>query len=114
MTTEKQAIKPPKHLETATKQWWIRVRNTWKLKEHQVRILTLAAESWDRCAQARVAIEENGLTYDDRFGQPKARPEVGVERDSRLAFARLIRDLDLDIEEPQEKPEAVRKRTRGA
>jgi phage terminase small subunit len=60
----------------------------------------LAAESWDRCQQARQAIQKHGLTFDDRFGTPKARPEVAIERDSRLAFARLLRELALDVSEP--------------
>jgi phage terminase small subunit len=74
----------------------------YELEPHHVRLLTLAAESWDRCQQAREAIAEHGLTHDDRFGQPHARPEVGIERDSRIAFARLLRELALDIEGPSE------------
>ena len=39
-----------------------------------------------------------GLTFEDPHGCPKTRPEVAIERDSRLAFARLVRELDLDVE----------------
>jgi hypothetical protein len=59
-------------------------------------LLTAAAEAWDRCQEARVALAGVGTTYQDRFGQPKSRPEVAIERDSRIAFARLLRELALD------------------
>ena len=72
----------------------------YELESHHLRLLTLAGESWDRCVAAREAIAELGLTYNDRYGCPHARPEVAVERDSRLAFARLLRELDLDISPP--------------
>ncbi len=71
---------------------------TYELEPHHIRLLTLAAESWDRCEQSREILADEGLTFEDRFGQPKSRPEVAVERDSRLAFARLIRELALDGE----------------
>ena len=74
----------------------------WTLEDHHVRLLTAAAEAWDRCQQARKRLAKNGLTYTDRFGQPRARPEIGIERDSRLAFSRLIRELDLDAAAPRE------------
>ena len=36
------------------------------------------------------------MVYLDRFGAPRTRPEVRIENDSRLAFARLVKALDLD------------------
>src|SRR5690606_6486090 len=92
------------HLAPATRRWWASVYSDYQLESHHVRLLTLAAEAWDRTVAAREAIEQHGLTYTDRFGAPKARPEVAVERDSRIAFARLLRELDLDVEPPAEAP----------
>src|SRR5713101_3864552 len=87
----------PAHLEAATAAWWVSVVTTWELDEHHVRLLTLAAEAFDRAVQARKILDRKGLTFRDRFGQPKPRPELTVERDSRIAFARLLRELDLDV-----------------
>lgn len=92
--------KTPKHLQPATAKWWSAVVADFNLEAHHIRILTLAAEAWDRCQQARKALKKEGLTYKDRFGQPKTRPEVAIERDSRIAFARLVRELGLEVEEP--------------
>jgi phage terminase small subunit len=94
------AVRAPGHLREGTRRWWRSVVTDWQLEEHHVKLLTLAAESWDRCQQAREALALHGLTFADRFGCPRSRPEVGIERDSRLAFARLLRELDLDIEPP--------------
>lgn len=92
----------PAHLARTTKTWFLKVRAEYVLQDHHVRLLTLAGEAWDRCAQARQVIDAEGLTYTDRFEAPRARPEVSIERDSRLAFVRLIRELDLDIEPPSD------------
>ena len=59
--------------------------------------LQLAAEAWDRCQQARMVIGREGLVL---VSSGRAHPAVTIERDSRLAFARLIRELDLDAEPP--------------
>ena len=90
--------RPPQHLAPDTRKWWSSVVKGYDLDEHHVRLLTLAGEAWDRCNQARKAIDEHGLTFNDRFGCPKARPEAAIERDSRVGFCRLLRELDLDIE----------------
>ena len=94
--------RPPKHLKPDTRLWWESVQLEYVLEPHHVRILTLASEAWDRCQQAREVIDREGLTYIDRFEAPKARPEVAIERDARLAFARLIRELNLDIDDAPE------------
>ncbi len=92
----KLKAKAPKHLKLETQKWWIGVIAEFEMEPHHVRLLTLAAEAWDRCTQAREILGKKGLTYEDRFSQPVARPEVAIERDSRTAFARLLRELDLD------------------
>lgn len=96
---EKQP-KPPRHLASSTRKWWALVVETYDLEPHHVRILTLAAESWDRTQQARKALDKHGLTYTDGAGRPRARPEVNIERDSRIAYCRCLRELALDIEPP--------------
>ena len=93
---------PPKHLRAATQRWWSDVVSDWTLEQHHVRLLTLLAESWDRSEQAREAIVADGLTTMDRFGQVRIHPAVNVERDAKITFARLLRELDLDIDGPTE------------
>ncbi|MDO8500459.1 MAG: hypothetical protein Q7S20_01290 [Gemmatimonadaceae bacterium] len=73
-----------------------------ELEPHHRRLLTLAGEAWDRTQQAREALAKFGVIYLDRFGSPKARPEVAIERDSRTSFARLLRELALDVDPPAE------------
>lgn len=93
---------PPAHLRPDTAAWWQAVASDYALEAHHLRILTLAAEAWDRGVEAREAIARHGTVYVDRFDQPRARPEVAIERDSRIAFARLVRELALDIDPPDE------------
>ena len=95
-----KASQPPRHLRDETRKWWQSVVSDYELEPHHLKLLTLAAEAWDRATAARAVIEKKGLTYEDRFGQPKARPEVAIERDSRIGFARLLRELGLDETEP--------------
>jgi phage terminase small subunit len=106
-------IKPPGHLRVATRRWFASVVADFDLEPHHRRLLTLAAEAWDRGQAAREIVDRDGMTYDDRFGQPKARPEIAIERDSRIGFARLIRELGLDVEPPPEAPRSSRTRDYG-
>ncbi|MFH1419621.1 MAG: P27 family phage terminase small subunit [Planctomycetota bacterium] len=98
----KKRPEPPAHLRPDTRGWWQSVVAEYVLEAHHIRLLTLAAEAWDRGEQAREALAEHGTTYIDRFQQPHSRPEVAVERDSRVAFARILRELALDVSEPAE------------
>lgn len=88
--------KPPKHLKTATRRWWASIVEEYVLEPHHLRLLTAASEAWDRMLDARAALKRHGLTYEDRHGAPRPRPEVAIERDSRIAFARMLREVGLD------------------
>lgn len=89
---------PPDHLREETVRWWKQVVHSYFLEPHHLRLLTLAAESWDRLTEARERIVSDGAYLPDRFGILHAHPAVAVERDCRIAFARLLRELDLDAE----------------
>jgi phage terminase small subunit len=102
-------VKAPQHLAKSTRDWWSSVVRDYSLEEHHTRLLTLAAEAWDRAQEARTTLVTDGTYYVDRFGAPRVHPAVAVERDARLAFARLIRELDLDGE-PAPDPRMPRRR----
>ena len=69
-----------------------------------VKLLQLAAESWDAAQQARAAVAEHGQFYTDRYGCPHPHPAVAIARDARLGYARLLRELGLDVAEPADAP----------
>lgn len=92
--------KPPKHLRPQTKVWWAAITATYQLESHHERLLTLACEAWDVGQLATDRISADGLWVTDRFGAVKPHPAVAIQRDARLGFARLIRELNLDAEEP--------------
>lgn len=103
MIRNKKSLEPPKHLEKATRAWWSEVIRVYELESHHLRLLEAACEAWDRTVQARKELEKHGsITYKNRFGEPRPHPAVAIERDSKTLFARLLRELDLDVEPPLE------------
>jgi hypothetical protein len=97
----------PADLSPAMARWWDQVVKEHDLVEpHRLLLLTLAARAFDRGEQARLAIAKDGTTFRDRFGAPRLRPEVGVERDARLAFARLVSALELRATSSMDWPDA--------
>ena len=71
--------KAPAYLRAATRRWWEDVVSTWELQEHHIRLLTVAAESWDRVQGATEAIKRDGLTTPTRHGGQKLHPACRVE-----------------------------------
>lgn len=107
--------RPPAHLSKEGAKWWKSVVSDYQLEPHHLRLLQSAAEAWDRMQQARAALHEHGsLTFTSASGEPKARPEVAMERDARVGFARLLRELDLDAGTPADRarPPALRSNRR--
>jgi hypothetical protein len=89
--------KPPGHLATAGKRFYSDVADDYgeNFESYEWSLLCLAAEALDRSAQARRAIRRHGLTYESPQGSPILRPEVALEKSSRVAFAQLVRQLGL-------------------
>jgi len=88
-----------KHLSAESAIFWRQVTAAYELEPHHLLLLKLACEALDRCNAARRALAEKGLTQSDRFGFERPRGEIVIERDSRLAFARLIKAAGLDAAE---------------
>lgn len=99
---------PPAHLRPASAAWFSSVVSEFDLEQHHLHLLVLACESLDRAADAREALAKHGTTFVDRYGQPRARPEVAIARDSSIQFARLLRELGLDVDGPSESPRPPR------
>src|SRR5215218_7437839 len=96
----KSAPKAPKHLSEPSRNWWRTCVREYQLEQHHLRLLQSAAECWDRQQQARKIIDCEGITFTDDRGNARAHPAVAIERDARVGFARLVRELDLDVEAP--------------
>jgi hypothetical protein len=103
------AVHAPKHLSSRSQTLYRRLAGNYDLagEPHALETLRLALEALDRCEQARAALATHGTVYFDRFGSPKARPEVGIERDSRIAALRGFRELSLDSELPEARPPRI-------
>ena len=99
--TGKKGPRAPADLRPETRAWWASVvREYPRLKGHHHRMLTAAAHFWERGEEAREVLKANGNTETDRLGSERVRPEAALERASMLAYARMIRELDLDIDPP--------------
>jgi phage terminase small subunit len=104
--------KAPKHLRAETRAWWAHVVADYQLEPHHEKLLTLCAEAWDRSCEARAAIELEGL-FPQNGRTRKLHPGWALERDSKILFSRLLRELNLDIDAPAEdhsRPPAIQGR----
>jgi phage terminase small subunit len=106
----------PVHLSPSTRTWWRAVCDEYTLEPHHLRLLQLAGEAWDRAQDARAIIAAEGLIVVDDRKNPRAHPAVVIEKDARTAFARLVRELDLDGDTAPvgPRPPSLRSNRRGA
>ncbi len=91
----------PSHISGRAKGLWRALVKEFALEAHQLELLRRACEASDRADEARELLAGDGLTTVDRYGQVKPHPAVNIERDARLAEARLIRELALEPAEPE-------------
>lgn len=97
--------KAPRHLSKEAKRTWKEILCEYGIDDAAgLRILRVALEAHDRCQVARAAIDKDGMTVKDKFGQVKPHPLLATERDSRAAFLQAIKQLNLDIEPLKDRP----------
>jgi hypothetical protein len=87
---------PPADLGDAGRELWAIVTARHELAPHLLPVLVAAARELDRAALAEQAAAADPWQT-DRYGGTKAHPGVAVARSSRLAAARLLRQLDLEL-----------------
>lgn len=87
----------PEHLSDGAAERWEELRLEWRIEDRAgLMLLTKACEAWDRAERCRIRIDADGEAIEDRFGQFKPHPLLACERDSRAAFASLIRQLGIE------------------
>lgn len=86
---------PPEHLARSVDLWCSTV-DAFDLEPHQLELLRRACEASDVADEARATLADDGITFTGPDGSPRAHPAVAIERDARLAVARLLRELRLD------------------
>ena len=91
---------PPTYLSQAGRSFWQRVVSEFDLDSAALQLLAVACKQLDRIAEARAILAAQPVTYLDRFDQPREHPAVSIERNASVVFARLVRELALDVEPP--------------
>jgi len=85
----------PADLGPAGVALWAAVTGGYRVAAHLLPVLLAACRETARAEQAEADVARDG-TYDaDRYGARKPHPGIAVARSSRLAAARLLRQLDL-------------------
>ena len=93
----KPAITPPAHLVGDALEFWQTVQASYSITDPAgLRLLHLACEAMATAEMARLAIARDGLTYVDRFGAPRPRPESRIQIAAMTTFRSLCRELRLD------------------
>lgn len=94
----------PEHLSSDASAWWDAVVRDFKLEPWQFGILEAAADALDRMLAARALVIEHGELVADSRGGLKLNPACALERDSRTAYLRAVRELALDTPVPEARP----------
>jgi len=62
----------------------------------------------DRCDQARLVLDEQGLTFVDKSGAIKPNPAAAIETQNRLQVLRLLQALKLGEDAAESATESAR------
>jgi len=94
--------KAPKFLSAKSREFFREVINVYQLEDFHIKLLILACESLDQIEIARLQIEKEGSYYINRFDEPRPHPALKEFKDNKIIFAKLIKQLDLEVEPKRE------------
>jgi phage terminase small subunit len=102
MKVKQSMLRAPKNLtdslSKSSKKFFTKILNNYELEDHHLEILSQACHCLDRIEESRLQIKKDGDYILDRFGILKPHPALKTEEKNKVIFARLIRELGLDIE----------------
>jgi hypothetical protein len=88
----------PRHLEAPERRMWRDINAEFTFDDPaSLALLRSALEAHMRARCCRTAVDVEGMTTKDRFGQLRAHPLLAAERDARAAFLAAMRALNLDL-----------------
>lgn len=105
----KPGLRPPAGLKAAGKRLWQHIAESFELEEHDLILVTSLCETLDRKNQAEKELKVAGnLTFTNRHGEERQRPQVGIIRDCNILLARLRRELGLSEIPDDSRPPPLR------
>jgi phage terminase small subunit len=87
--------RPPRHRSAPARRLWRETVESYELERHHLELLERACRALDHAIEAEKIIRRDGLVVDGRYGV-RAHPAVAIARDARIAFARILREIDLE------------------
>jgi phage terminase small subunit len=90
----------PNYLATEGRAFFEGIAGEYELDPPALALLAAASKQLDRIAEARAVLQKEPVIVQDRFGQSRTHPAVEVERNASVCFARLLREIGLDLEPP--------------
>jgi hypothetical protein len=88
--------RPPKGLSPEARKFWRAVTGAYVLEPHHLSLLEEAVRTLDVVRDAEAAILRDGSYVTGRWG-PRAHPAGAVRDRSRALYARLIREIGIDL-----------------
>jgi phage terminase small subunit len=90
---------PPPNLSDPTLAWWQHCVQTYEFEPHSLHLLELACHALDRHRAAQEAIARYGVLVPSADETLKPNPATIIARDSATSFQKLLKALDLDLDE---------------
>jgi phage terminase small subunit len=103
-------VQTPPGLRPPTRRWFRDVIARWQLEQHHERLLALAARAYDEAEAAESAYRHEGMVVRQPSGRLAPHPGIAIAAEARRTYARMIRELDLDVDPPAQaaRPPALR------